>query len=90
MNNEIRAGIKNIIDVLDLNIAFLKYTNKCAPENEQLNSINHILNLTMNIFSVFGYHQLLRNQARHLPERRREKARYGPGYGNTLRDAVLQ
>ena len=62
MNNEIRSGIKNIIDVLDLNMAFLKYTNKCAPENEQLNSINHILNLTMNIFSVFGYHQLLKTE----------------------------
>jgi hypothetical protein len=62
MNNEIRMGIKSLIEVLEVNIAFLKYTNRCAPENEQLNSINHILNLTMNIFSAFGYQQLLKSE----------------------------
>ena len=62
MNNEIRMGIKSIIEILEVNIAFLKYTNRCAPENEQLNSINHILNLTMNIFSAFGYQQLLKSE----------------------------
>ena len=45
---------KSILDVLELNIAILKYSNKCAPENEKLNSINHILNISVQYISSFN------------------------------------
>jgi vacuolar protein sorting-associated protein 35 len=45
---------KVILDILEFNIAFIKYTNKCAPENEKLNSINHILNFSVQILSTFN------------------------------------
>jgi len=45
MNNELKNDAKIFLDILELNISFIKYTLKWAPENEILNAINHILNL---------------------------------------------
>ena len=54
MNNEFKNEVKNILDILELNISFIRYSNKCAPENEKLNSINHILNLSVKLLSFFN------------------------------------
>ena len=54
LSNEIKSMNKVILDILEFNIAFIKYTNKCAPENEKLNSINHILNFSVQILSTFN------------------------------------
>jgi vacuolar protein sorting-associated protein 35 len=54
LNNELKSMNKVILDILEFNIAFIKYTNKCAPENEKLNSINHILNFSVQILSTFN------------------------------------
>lgn len=61
MNNELRNENKIILDILELNISFIKYTIKCAPEKDQLNSINHILNLNVNILSFYNK-LLLKNE----------------------------
>jgi len=68
MNNEIKNQMKVISDILDLNISFLKYTNKCAPENEKLNSINHILNLCVNILTIFSNQISLTNEINKICE----------------------
>ena len=60
MNNELKNESKNILDILELNISFMKYCNKCAPENEILNSINHILNLNVRVLSTVGSQTLLK------------------------------
>ncbi len=52
MNNELRTQSKNAVDILELNISFIKYTIKCAKENEILNYINHILNMCVNIIKI--------------------------------------
>ena len=54
LNNELKSVNKVILDILEFNIAFIKYTNKCAPENEKLNSINHILIFSVQILSTFN------------------------------------
>jgi len=54
LNNELKNVNKVILDILEFNIAFIKYTNKCAPENEKLNSINHILVFSVQILSTFN------------------------------------
>jgi vacuolar protein sorting-associated protein 35 len=60
LNNEFKNVNKVILDILEFNIAFIKYTNKCAPENEKLNSINHILNLSVQILSTFNITQFFK------------------------------
>lgn len=60
MNNELKNESKNILDILELNISFIKYVNNCAPENEILNSINHILNLNVRVLTSFGTQTLLK------------------------------
>ena len=52
MNNELKSQNKNILDILELNISFIKYIIKCAPENEILNSLNHILNLCVKFINI--------------------------------------
>ena len=59
MNNEFKSDSKIILDILELNISFIKYTIKCAPENEILNSINHILNLVEKILATFTSNNFL-------------------------------
>ena len=68
MNNEIKNQMKVISDILELNISFLKYTNKCAPESEKLNSINHILNLCVNILTIFSTQISLINEMNKICE----------------------
>ena len=60
MNNELKNEGKVILDILELNISFIKYCNKCAPENEILNSINHILNLNVRLLSSVGTQGLVK------------------------------
>ena len=60
MNNELKNENKNILDILELNISFIKYCNKCAPENEILNSINYILNLNVRVLSSVPSQTLLK------------------------------
>ena len=62
INNELRNEMKVLLDILELNISFVKYTIKCAPEKDQLNSINHILNLSVNILMFFPSQNLLKNE----------------------------
>ena len=68
MNNEMRNNTKYILDILELNISFLKYTIKCSPENEILNSINHILNLNVQILQFFNPKSLLKNEIDKIGE----------------------
>ena len=60
MNNELKNDMKNILDILELNISFIKYTIKCAPENDILNSINHILNLIERTLITFDTQSFLK------------------------------
>ena len=62
MNDELKKQNKIILDILELNISFIKYIIKCAPENEILNSINHILNLNVKVLTSFGTLSLLRTE----------------------------
>ena len=62
LNNEFKNVSKVLIDILEFSIAFIKYSNKCAPEEEKLNSINHILNLSVQILSTFNIEYFLKNE----------------------------
>ena len=68
LNNEFKNVSKVIIDILEYNIAFIKYSNKCAPEEEKLNSINHILNLSVQILSTFNIQFFLKNEIEKVCE----------------------
>ena len=68
MNNELRSSTKYILDILELNISFLKYTIKCSPEKEILNSLNHILNLNVQILQFFNPNTFLKNEIDKIGE----------------------
>ena len=68
MSNEMRSPDKYILDILELNISFLKYTIKCSPENEILNSLNHILNLNVQILQFFNPNTFLKNEIDKIGE----------------------
>ena len=68
LNNEFKNASKVIVDILEYSIAFIKYSNKCAPEEEKLNSINHILNLSVQILSTFNIQLFLKNEIEKVCE----------------------
>lgn len=68
MGNEMRNSTKYVSDILELNISFLKYTIKCSPENEILNSLNHILNLIVQILQFFNPNSFLKNEIDKIGE----------------------
>ena len=68
INNELRNQLKVLLDILEFNISFIKYTIKCSPEKEQLNSINHILNVSVSVLMFFPCQNLLKNQIEKICE----------------------
>ena len=48
------GGITDPLKLIELLLAFMKFTIKCCPENDKLNTINHILNSSQNVLTTYN------------------------------------